>query len=325
MVPPRTAGPTYTRRVDARTWQDAWHDALYGPDGFYRRAAPAEHFATSVQGVPGAGEVLAEAVLALAHRHRCTRVVDVGAGRGELLAHLRRLDPDLRLTGVDVVGRPPGLDADWRVSPGGHDLPPDLVGLRSCLVLAHEWLDVVPCPVVERDEHGVWRVVTVRRDGTEALGPPLDGEDLDWARRWLDPHVRRAEVGRPRDRAWADLVSRVETGLVVAVDYGHTRAERPVHGTLTGFRSGREVDPVPDGSCDLTAHVAVDSLGGDVVRQCDALRDLLPDTARAPLPHALARTEPAAYLRGLARRGAVAALTAPGGLGDFRWVSVTRG
>ncbi|MFX0538473.1 SAM-dependent methyltransferase [Ornithinimicrobium sp. Y1847] len=244
----------------ALPWEQAWGQALYGPDGFYVTAPPADHFATSVQGIPGAGELLARAVLALARRHRCTAIVDVGCGRGELLAHLRRLAPELRLTGVDVVPRPTDLDVDaWLVSPGGARLSGWLSGLRDSLVIAHEWLDVVPCPVVELDAD-VWRVVTVTTDGTEHLGDALTGPDLDWVRNWVPEGVTRAEVGRARDLAFAELVSRVQTGLVVAVDYGHTRQDRPHRGTLTGFRAGREVEPVPDGSSDLTAHVAMDSV-----------------------------------------------------------------
>ena len=318
--------------MDALTWEDAWHLALYASAGFYRLHAPADHFVTSVQGVPGAGQLLAEAVLALARRHRCTRVVDVGAGRGELLRALRTLDRDLDLLGVDVVAPPPGLDAEWATSPGGAALPPELRGLRDTLVIAHEWLDVVPAPVVQREDPGVWRVVTVAPDGTESLGPVLDGADLAWAERWLTEDVRRAEIGRTRDQAWADLVGRVDSGVAVAVDYCHTAADRPRHGTLTGFRAGREVAPVPDGSCDLTAHVAVDSLAAattgaapTVLTQAEALRDLLGEhQGRAP-DRALARTAPTAYLEALARRGALTALTAPGGLGGFRWVMATRG
>ena len=66
----------------------------------------------------------------------------------------------------------------------------------------------------------------------------------------------RAEIGRPRDEAWAAAVGSLERGLAVAVDYAHVRDARPPFGTLTGFREGREVRPVPDGCCDLTAHVA---------------------------------------------------------------------
>lgn len=335
-----------------RTWERAWQDALYGPDGFYRTFSPGQHFATSAQGIPGGGEVLAAAVVELARRHGCSSVVDVGAGGGELLAGVRDLAPGLRLTGVDVVdrrrtGTGKGLDPgtatpaaeaadEWLLSPGGAALPDSLAGLTDTLLVAHEWLDVVPCPVVERDEAGVWREVLVRPDGSEvaAAGPPVRGEDLAWLGRWAPEHVRRAEVGLTRDRAAADLLDRLGSGLLLLVDYGHVRRTRPVHGTLSAFRDGREVAPVPDGSCDLTAHVAVDSLVEhlraltpgvpvDVLPQREALGRLLPDASTA-VPHELARREPTAYLRALARRAAVRALSAPGGLGDFAWVTVRR-
>lgn len=334
------------RSAPARPWEQAWQEALYGPEGFYRRHAPAEHFATSVQGVPGAGEVLAEAVVALARRHGCTRVVDVGAGGGELLAHVRALAADLHLTGVDVVDRrPEGVDA-WLLSPGGAALPDALAHLTDTLVVAHEWLDVVPCPVVERDDRGVWREVAVRPDGTEASGrvlsgnEPAEAEVLAWLDRWVPPHVGRTEVGLPRDRAGAELLGRIDRGVLLVVDYGHERESRPAGGTLTGYRDGRQVAPAPDGSCDLTAHVAVDSLlqelgcvgvgggGGSLARvhvstQGDALADLLPG-AGAPVPHELAGREPTAYLRAVARRAALVTLGARGGLGDFRWLLAVR-
>lgn len=324
------------------TWARAWQRALYGGSGFYRAQAPAQHFHTSAQGIPGAGTVLAEAVVRLCRRHGLGTVVDVGSGRGELLAEVHRLAPELRLHGVDVVGRPPDLHVDrWTRSPGGAALPADLRDLRSALVVAHEWLDVVPCPVLARDRTRTWRELLVHEDGTEEPGPPPSPDDTAWAERWLDPHVRRAEIGGPRDRAAADLVARVAQGLVLFVDYGHTSVDRPAGGTLTGYRGGRQVAPVPDGSCDLTAHVAWDSLvdhlgpTATLTPQRAALLGLLQadgpavdDADRtgedplAPVPHGLARTDPAAYLERLARRAALGALTAPGGLGDFGWVLV---
>ena len=63
----------------------------------------------------------------------------------------------------------------------------------------------------------------------------------------------------------------------LAVDYGHVAADRPGGGTLTGYADGGQVAPVPDGSCDLTAHVAMDSLSHDELHtQRDALRALGP-------------------------------------------------
>lgn len=129
----------------------------------------------------------------------------------------------------------------------------------------------------------------------------------------------RAEIGRPREAAWADAVATLDAGLAVAVDYAHTLAARPPYGTLTGYRDGRQVPPVPDGGCDLTAHVAVDALPGTVRTQREALRALGVSGGRPPL--ALASTDPAAYVRALSTAGEAAELTAPGGLGDFTWLT----
>ncbi|MDG4835566.1 SAM-dependent methyltransferase [Micromonospora sp. WMMD967] len=142
------------------------------------------------------------------------------------------------------------------------------------------------------------------------------------------PHSNRAEIGRTRDEAWATAVGRIDRGLAVAVDYGHLSADRPVDGTLTGYRGGRQVPPVPDGSTDVTAHVAMDSVasaGAEVagcayslVSQSEALRALGADGGRPPL--SLAGSDPAGYVRALAAASAVAELTDPAGLGGHWWL-----
>lgn len=306
-------------------WDEAWQSALYGPHGFYRRSAPADHFATAAQGLGHTGALLAEALLALAHRHRLHRIVEVAAGRGELLVELAR-HGDLELTGVDVVDRPAELPETitWLRAPGGDALPVGLAGLTDTLLLAHEWLDVVPCPVASREPDGTWRHVLVADDGSERTGPPVEAEELLWLLTHVPPQVDRSEVGLSRDQAHADLVSRVDSGLVVIVDYGHTADTRPTRGTLTGYRDGGQVPPVPDGSCDLTAHVAVDSLGADeLTPQREVLHDLL---GRPTLPpHALSQTDPTAYLESLSRANALATLTSAAGLGGFWWAMTLRG
>lgn len=303
-------------------WQVAWQEALYGDRGFYRSpAGPSGHFSTATHG--GTGKVLGAALAHLARENGLTHVVDVGAGRGELLAHLRSADASLRLTGVDVVHRPTDLDAAtaWHVAPGGPDLPDELRHLAGVLVVAHEWLDVVPCPVAEVDDRGVLRQVLVDPvDGMETLGDPLGTDDRGWAAEHWPTGVagERVEIGLPRDLAWADLVSRVDQGLVVAVDYGHRGGDRPSAGTLTAYRRGHQVVPVPDGTCDLTAHVAMDSLDHDeLVDQRTALRGLGVDGRTPPIE--LASEDPQTYLRALAAASSAAALVAPGGFGDFLW------
>jgi len=306
-------------------WIQAWDQALYGESGFYRQAAgPAGHFSTASQGMPQIGELLARALLELMDQEGLDTFVDMGCGRGELLEQVHRLGPQVRCIGVDIVARPQLSEPiGWFQSPGAEQLPDELDGLTETLVFAGEWLDVVPCPIAELDEHGELREVLVNvLTGDERLGDPVSDTDRQWCQ-WFWPIGRlepgdRVEIGETRDTAWDDLVSRVASGLAVAVDYGHTIDSRPAPGTLTGFKHGRQVLPVPDGSCDLTAHVAMDSLTHDqLMDQRTALRQL-GISGQTP-PYDLARSHPSAYLQGLSTASAATALTARGGLGDFLW------
>jgi hypothetical protein len=274
--------------------------------------------------MPRIGELLAGALLALMKREGLDTLVDMGCGRGELLEHVHRLDPQVRCIGVDIVPRPEvSGPIGWLQSPGGEQLPDELDRLTDTLVFANEWLDVVPCPIAQLDQDGELREVLVADStGDERLGEPVSSTDHQWCQRFWPVDTLapgdRVEIGQTRDTAWDNLLSRLGSGLAVAVDYGHTIDSRPAPGTLTGFRQGRQVLPVPDGSCDLTAHVAMDSLTHDeLVDQRTALRRL-GVKGKVP-PHDLARSHPAAYLRGLSTASAATALTARGGLGDFLW------
>lgn len=309
-------------------WANAWQRALYGANGFYRSpAGPAEHFATSTQGAPDVGAVFARAIVRLAHQSGLGSFVDVGCGRGELLTAVHRLAPELACTGVEVCPRP-DLDGDiaWLTSPGGARLPDGLSDLHGALVLANEWLDVVPCTIAEWDgEHRLREVLVNPRTGQERLGDELAGPSLDWCQRhWPVPAAvnGRVEVGLARDDAWADLLGRLRSGVGVAVDYSHTRSTRPAEGTLTAYRHGHQVAPIPDCTCDLTAHVAMDTLVHDeLVTQREALHRLGVD-GRLP-PRDLAGAEPLTYLAALGQAGAATALTAVSGLGAFWWAFVT--
>jgi SAM-dependent MidA family methyltransferase len=300
---------------------------LYGPDGFFVRDddGPAGHFRTSVHASPlfaGAMLRLIERVDAALGRPSPFDLVDVGAGRGELLAALLpHLPGRVRPTAVEVAPRPKGLDdrIAWQ-----RDVPADVTGL----LLATEWLDNVPLDVVDVDDDGLLRKVLVDDKGEESFGGAVDAADEVWLARWW-PQPGRAEIGWPRDTAWADAVHQVRRGCALAIDYGHLREERPAFGTLTAFRGGRQVTPVPDGSCDLTAHVAMDAVAAAagtpyrMIRQREALRALGIDGARPPLE--LAGTDPVGYLRALSAAGAAAELTEPAGLGGHWWLLHTIG
>ncbi|MFF3839226.1 SAM-dependent methyltransferase [Streptomyces sp. NPDC001930] len=320
-------------------WRQAAERALYGPGGFYLRPeGPAGHFRTSVHASPLFAAAVARLLAEVAGELGTSEVdlVDVGAGRGELLTGvLTALGSGdgsagggltVRAYAVERADRPAGLDPriEWT-----DRLPRGVRGL----VFANEWLDNVPVDVAEADAEGTARYVEVRQDGTERLGGPVSGADAEWLARWwpLREPGARAEIGRPRDEAWASAVASLAAGRAVAVDYAHVRDARPPFGSLTGFRAGREVPPVPDGSCDLTAHVALDACAAavgpvperspvaELVAQREALGRLGVSGGRPPL--SLASTDPVAYVRALSSAGEAAELTARGGLGDFLWLT----
>jgi SAM-dependent MidA family methyltransferase len=318
-LPPPTRSPG---------WRAAWDGALYGPGGFYRTSWPGDHFRTSAH----ESDALARAVLAMVRSLGLSRVVDVGAGAGELLGHLHRSAPDLDLVGVEVRDRPATLPAAvaWGAAPPSS---------ANALVVAHEWLDTVPCHVVAVDSAGIPRMLHVdTTTGTESWGLPLHDRGVPVSvRAWLDEwwplqHAgARAEVGSSRDRAAAGLLDLVDEGAVLVVDYAHARDARPPHGSLRGFRRGRLVPPVPDGTCDITADVALDavaaalathprSTGHVLLPQHAALRRL---GLEAAVPSdEVAATDPAAYLDALASATRLRTLHDPRAAGGYSWLVV---
>jgi SAM-dependent MidA family methyltransferase len=310
--------------------------ALYGPYGFYTTSAPGGHFRTSAN----ASDLFADAVLCVLERTDDAlgrpdplHLVDVGAGRGELLCRLsttapRSLRQRLRLRAVERSARPADLPSmiEWT-----DQLPPP----RSVtgMLIATEWLDNIPLDIAEVDDAGTARYVLVdTASGAQTLGAPIGRPDDEWVARWHGDQPWSAgvrfELGGPRDAAWAGAVATLDRGLALTVDYGHTRDNRPRYGTLAAFRGGREVPPIPDGSCDLTAHVAMDAvrhagerIAGTAARlatQRASLTGLGLESTR-PSP-ALARSDPSGYVRALAAATDAADLLSLDGLGGHCWL-----
>jgi SAM-dependent MidA family methyltransferase len=327
--------------VDARDagsawqlWHDAWMDALFGDAGFFRRPeGPAGHFRTAAHAAP---DVLAQALLRLAGEHGRTGIIDVGAGRGELLNALQVAARDtgtpLALHGVEIVERPDGLAPEIGWWQSLDDLSPET--LTGALVIAWEMLDTVPCIILEHDDTGVPRLVEVERhSGRERLVPMEDHVDLSFdAILWLVPNWpvdndpgRRIEVGGPRDEVWRQLVVAAAAGrdvVLLCVDYAHDQESRPPNGSLAGYRGGRLVPPVPDGTCDITAHVAIDSVAG--AGEAAGAKTLMLTTQREAL-RALGvtgRQVPGAPVTAasLERMSREAELIDPHGLGSFAWL-----
>jgi SAM-dependent MidA family methyltransferase len=321
------------------TWRRAMQAALYAPGGFYARGEPpARHFRTSVHASPGYAaavlELLREVDAGLGRPERID-LVDVGAGRAELLAQvLAAAGPERGLAGriapcaVEVAPRPAGLDPRIR----WERVPPAAI---TGLVIASEWLDNIPLDVVELTAAGPAVILVDPATGAERARGRPGPADLAWIRDWWPLRARgeRAEVGRTRCAAWAGVIRRIDRGVAVAADYGHLRAARPGGGTLTGYLEGRAVPAVPDGSRDITAHVALDACaaagqaagaGGTVLTtQRAALRELGLDARRPPL--ALTASDPEGYALALCRASQDAELVDGTGLGGFGWLAQAAG
>jgi SAM-dependent MidA family methyltransferase len=275
--------------------------------------------------------LLREVDAALGHPGRLD-LVDVGAGRGELLGQVldqadrdRGLAARIAARAVEITPRPDGLDPRirWHASP-----PAAITGM----VIASEWLDNIPLDVAELTPDGPRLVLVETGTGEERPGPPPSRPDLAWSRAWWPLYTPgdRAELGRTRCQAWAGVVRRITRGLAVAADYGHERAGRPRQGTIAGYRDGRAVRAIPDGSRDITAHVALDACAAAgrtaqvtatatvLTTQRQALR-ALGVTGRRP-PAAQAASDPLGYARALSRASGEAELIDAHGLGGFGWL-----
>ena len=278
-------------------WRDEWWAATLAPDGFWYRERPGDHFRTSAgdardPAMTGAfARALLDRVTAALHeneesvtpghrgadcRNTVLGMVDLGAADGSLLREIARHRPTWSLHGVDVRPAPAGLPsaaawsrAVWDVrtsrwtDPDGLPTGEPWAGAMPgpLLVVAHEWLDDLPCHVARRVPGG-WELLGP--DGPTGAAPAA--EEAAWLDAWAGD-AQIAEVGLTRDLAWAATAVGLPPGSVlVAVDYGHLRQTRPLQGSLLGYRDGRLVDPVPDGRTDITAPVAVDALAAAVER-----------------------------------------------------------
>ena len=317
-------------------WRMAWERALYGPDGFYRRPeGPAGHFATATHG--GTGQALARTLWAWADRYGLDGFVDVGAGRGELLRHLYASRPGRPLSGLDVVPRPADLpeDVGWVESPGGAGLPAAWRPDRA-LVVAHEWLDVVPCTIAEVAPDGTLRELLATppiralnrtESGSYTTNSPWDhafpgrissgasGSGRQRSRRRLGPAIasRSAASATRRGRlCWTDWPPARSpwpwtTGIPSRTGHGRGRSPHTGRGaSSTPSRTAPATSPPTSPSTRCARRVGFAS-----ARRSRAWR------SRATRPR---RVDPAGYLQALADQSAVAELRRPGGFGDFWWV-----
>jgi SAM-dependent MidA family methyltransferase len=263
-------------------------------------------------------------------------VVDVGAGEGELLAHLHAERPgslDARLIGVEASGARRSLAASRipgaRCVASVEELPEGLSGL----VVAYELFDALPVRALRAIEDGslAERRVTVDEAGRFAFtdAPCPDTPELLAAlghrRAVLEPgqllEVRPGAAGLARA-----LGARLCAGLLLLFDYGApTRAlygPARANGTLEAFvehRVTRDVLTDP-GSRDVTAWVDFGEIEEALREEGLAVHGLV-SQSRLLLAAGIAeelRVSPGERLspERAVERNAVAKLVSPGGMGE---------
>lgn len=273
------------------SWAQAWRSASTGPRGFYRTHKAEDEFRTSIHVDSSVADTLAAFVHAACQQSAPAEfaVIDVGSGSGQLLADLAKcLPPGCSYVGIDIRPRPTGLPEpiEW-IQRTIDETTENITGRDGNLagvLIAHEFLDDIPCDVVELDENLRPRLVLVDpATGREEIGPGLadpacvrylesPNEALAWLERWWPPTrpLARREIGLARDRVWARLRRVLASGTAIAIDYGHRHSDRATGlwdaGTIKGFAAGRVRRPIPDGSCNITANVALDSCAGPGAR-----------------------------------------------------------
>jgi SAM-dependent MidA family methyltransferase len=244
-------------------------EAHWQRDDFYARHRAEDHFRTE----PMTSPRVAEHVIRRIERYRTPQqpveIFDIGAGDGALVQAIATMT-DYTVHGIDIRPKPAHLDSriHW------HGAPPEPNRDALPVVVCHEFLDDVPCEVVECTEDGSPFLLHMDDDGTPHRGPaltdPAAGANraalMTWMQRWwpISRPYSRAEIGLERDRMWRKLTGFAAGGLAFAIDYGHLLPERLVGtwdgGTLLCFRAGRPASVAFTGDRNITAHVAMDAV-----------------------------------------------------------------
>lgn len=265
-------------------------------------------------------------------------VIDVGAGTGSLLRSLAEtwrgqalgieLSPAAReALAIDGLGGLSSLDAATGTGIDG-------------VVVANELIDNIPMAVVERTENGwVEHAVTHGTDGLSFTTVPPRPEVDEWATRYAGavPVGSLVEVQLEAQRWVTDVLSRIDAGALVIIDYGGTSEEladrRSRGGTVRTYRA-HHLGPDPlaaPGETDITADVEFTALGDactaagatvELMRQDDFLRAWgLEDVVSGLRHEELAAAREGDVMRQMtlkSQRLDAEALLHPRGLGDFR-------
>ncbi len=240
--------------------------ALYTPGlGYYMagqtRFGAAGDFVTA----PEMGRVLA-AVLARTLQPDLgpDGILEFGGGSGALAGQIREILPDTPYT---LLEPSPDLQARQHAAVPGIQHRQTLPEHWRGVLLAHEVLDAMPVQVLELDAFGQLHECGVHWNGEAlewALLPPpvpapLAARLAPYVTHWPRPY--RTEINLTAESWLREVATRLDSGAILLIDYGHEAAEfyhpqRQMGSLRAYYRHHWLDDPfyLP-GLCDLTAHV----------------------------------------------------------------------
>ena len=256
--------------------------ALYHPEyGYYTsgraRIGKRGDFFTSVSVGPLFGKLLARQVLEMWRRlvePTDFTIVEQGANEAQLaldiLSELKTKSPEcFEATTYRIVEPSERLAAVQREKLAGHAVKwtPSVAELPmfTGVHLSNELLDAFPVHVIEWDGDG-WleRAVANSSDGFAFTTTAVSSPALKNACAKIPlplPKGYITEVNLSSGTWLAEVAKRIESGYILAIDYGHLREDyyhpERIEGTLSAY-AGHRREPNPlarPGEMDLTAHV----------------------------------------------------------------------
>ena len=336
------------------TFAEYMDGALYGPGGYYTRAAAGADYYTSPQVHPAFGALLAVQAygfwMALGGPHPFN-ILEAGAGDGllcrDILTAAQYLPAGFGEAARYILCDRRGAAGWERGFPNARRIAGDALRMPSIgagCIIANELLDALPVHRV-RMEGGRLRELYVglapdAADGYEAplvelAGAPSTGR----LQRRLDglgvglAEGQTAEICLQLDDWGQSIAGALDAGFVLAIDYGRAAADlydpaQRLDGTLVTYRGHRQTDaPLRDaGRQDITAQVdftsaarageaaGLTTIGG--MTQGQLLHRLGLQTIRRNGAMAMA-TAAGSDGGGRAWLAALTHLARPGGLGDF--------
>ncbi|MFK7942468.1 MAG: class I SAM-dependent methyltransferase [Paracoccaceae bacterium] len=231
------------------------------------------------------GEMIGVWTAWIAQRLRTFRLIELGPGRGTLMADALRavrgagLDPEVWFVETSPVLRKAQAervpDAHWVASL--REVPEG-----PFVLVANEFLDALPVHQYLRTAEGwrerlvgIWSGAQDRGGLDWGLSEPFPGQDQAAEGAWL-------EISPQADAVLTEIADRLKTspGAALIVDYGYTASDRPGGLTMQAVQGHARIDPLEaPGASDLTwlidFDVAAAALpGAQVTSQADFLASI---------------------------------------------------